>query len=140
MADIFRTLILPAAVTPLAQQIAATLSPAGVGMWTTGLSATGQEPATHFISTGFIPPDFAYMTPEQFWEQDETGAWVQTGSTPGDPVAVYEACVAAGMTVTLAEVEGIFAVADITAQDPFVAMGRLGVMIVEPPLSGGSNG
>lgn len=128
--DIFRTLILPATVTPLAQEIAATLSPGGAGMWTTGLSATGAEPATHFISTGFIPPEFAHMVPEQFWEQDETGAWVQTGSEPGNPVAVYEACTAAGMTVTLEQVEAIFAVADVTEQEPFVAMGRLGLVLV----------
>jgi hypothetical protein len=128
--DIFRTLILPANVTPLAQEIAATLSPGGVGMWTTGLSATGAEPATHFISTGFIPPEFAYMVPEQLWEQDEDGAWVQTGSTPGDPVAVYEACIAEGMTVTLAQIEAVYTVADITEQAPFVAMGRLGLTMV----------
>ena len=129
--DEFRTLILPANVTPLAQEIAATLSPGGAGMWTTGLSATGLPPATHFISTGFIPPEFAHMVPEQFWEQDETGAWVQTGSTPGDPVAVYEACTAAGMTVTLEEIEAVYAVADVTEQEPFVAMGRLGLSIAQ---------
>jgi hypothetical protein len=128
--DIFRTLILPASVTPLAQEIAATLSPGGVGMWTTGLSATGSEPATHYISTGFIPPDFAHMVPEQFWIQDEEGAWIQTGSEPGNPVAVYEACVAAGMTVTLEQIEAIFAVADVTEQEPFVAMSRLGLTLV----------
>jgi len=133
--DIFRTLILPANVTPLAQEIAATLSPGGVGMWTTGLSATGSEPATHYISTGFIPPDFAHMVPEQFWIQDEEGAWIQTGSEPGNPVAVYEACVAAGMTVTLEQIEAIFAVADVTEQEPFVAMSRLGVMIVQEPIN-----
>lgn len=103
-------------------------------MWTTGLSATGAEPATHYISTGFIPPEFAHMVPEQFWVQDEDGVWVQTGSNPGNPVAVYEACVAAGMTVTLEQVEAVFAVADVTEQEPFVAMGRLGVMIIEPEI------
>ena len=133
--DEFRTLILPANVTPLAQEIAATLSPGGIGMWTTGLSATGLPPATHYISTGFIPPEFAHMVPEQFWEQDEEGQWVEIGSNPGNPVAVYEACVAAGMTVTLEQVEAIFAVADVTEQEPFVAMGRLSVMIVQEPIN-----
>jgi hypothetical protein len=133
--DEFRTLILPASVTPLAQEIAATLSPGGTNMWTTGLSATGLPPATHYISTGFIPPEFAHMVPEQFWIQDEDGVWVQTGSEPGNPVAVYEACVAAGMTVTLEQVEAIFAVADVTEQEPFVAMSRLGVMIVQEPIN-----
>ena len=135
MTDIFKTLILPANVTPLAQEIAATLSPGGSGMWITGLSATGLPPATDYISTGFIPPEFAHMVPEQFWMQDEDGVWVQTGSNPGNPVAVYEACVAAGMTVTLEQIEAVFAVADVTEQEPFVAMGRLGVMIVQEPIN-----
>ena len=134
MTDIFRTLILPANVTPLAQEIAATLSPGGINMWTTGLSATGSPPATHFISTGFIPPEFAHMVPEQFWTQDEAGVWVQTGSEPGNPVAVYEACTAAGMTVTLEQVEAIFAVADVTEQEPFVAMSRLGLVLISEPI------
>jgi len=131
MTDIFRTLVLPADVTPLAQQIAATLSPGGVGMWTTGLSPTGEEPATHYVSTGFIGPDFAHMVPEQIWTQDDTGAWVQTASTPGNPQAVYEACTAAGMTVTLADIEAIFAVADVANQEPFVAMARMGLVLAQ---------
>jgi hypothetical protein len=132
MADIFCTLIFPADVTPLVKEIATTMSPGGVGMWTTGLSPTGAEPATHFISTGFIPPEFAYLVPEQFWDQDENGAWTQTDSTPGDPVAVYETCAIAGTTVTLEEIEAAFAVADVTTQEPFTALGRLGLKIVQP--------
>jgi len=129
--DDFRTMILPADVTPLAQRIASTLSPAGAGMWTTGLAPTAEGSATHFISTGQISPEFAYMVPCQVWAQDEDGAWVQTGSEPGNPVAVYNACVAAGMEVTLAEVEAVFAVADVTEQDPFVAMARMGLVMVQ---------
>jgi hypothetical protein len=130
MTDIFRTMILRASITPLAQQIAATLSPAGAGMWTTPLSPTGATPATHYISTGQISPDFAHMVPCQTWEQDEEGAWVETGSEPGDPVAVYEACNASEMEVTLEQVEAVFDVADVTEQDPFVAMARMGLSLV----------
>jgi hypothetical protein len=136
MTDIFRTFILPADVTPLAQEIAATLSPGGANMWTTGLSPTGAEPATHFVSTGFVAPEFAHMVPEQFWAQDEEGNWVETGSIPGSPVAVYEACTAAGMTVTLEAIEGIYAVADVTEQEPFTAMSRLGLVLVQGGLNG----
>lgn len=127
--DSFRTLILPAAVTPLAREIAATLSPAGSGMWTTGLSPTGAEPATHYISTGLISLEFAHMVPDQTWEQGEDGAWTQTGSTPGNPEAVTEACTAAGMEVTLAQVLAVFDAADVTEQEPFVALGRLGLVL-----------
>jgi hypothetical protein len=129
MTDAFRTLILPASVTPLAQRIASTLSPAGAGMWTTPLSPTGATPATHFISTGQISPDFAHMVPCQTYAQDEEGAWVETSSEPGDPQAVTDACNAAGLEVTLEQVEAVFAVADVTEQEPFTAMARMGLQI-----------
>lgn len=134
--DEFRTLILPASVTPLAKEIANTLSTAAANMWSTGLSPTGAEPATHYISSGFSTPEFAFMVPEQFWEQDEAGEGIQTGSTPGDPVAVYEACTAAGMMVTQDEIDGVFAVADVTEQEPFPAMGRMGLVLVQESIDG----
>ena len=135
MADwAFRTLITTAATTPLARDIAATLSPAGANMWLTGLSATGNAPATHYVSTGLISPEFAALVPEQVWEQDENGDWAQTGSTPGDPVACYQLCIAGGMTVTQAEVDAVYAAADVTEQEPFVAFGRLGLVMVQEAL------
>ena len=103
-------------------------------MFTTPLSATGADPASHYISSGFVPPEFAYMVPLQVWETDENGAWIMVASEPGDPVAVYEAASAAGVTCTQAEVDALFAAADVTAQEPFVAMGRLGLTIINPPL------
>lgn len=130
----FRSLIVPTAQVQLARDIAATLSPAGANMWLTGLSATGNAPATHYISTGLISPEFAALVPCQTWEQDKNGNWVQTGSTPGDPVLCYQMCVAQGMTVTQAQVNAVYAAADVTAQEPFVAMGRLGVQMVQVPL------
>jgi hypothetical protein len=99
-------------------------------MWTTPLSPTGETPATHFISTGQISPEFAHMVPCQPYTQDEEGAWVETSSEPGDPVAVYEACNAAGLEVTLEQVEAVFAVADVTEQEPFTAMARMGLSLV----------
>ena len=136
MADwAFRTLVTSAATTPLARDIAATLSPtAGQNMWLTGLSATGNAPATHYVSTGLISPEFAALVPEQVWEQDANGDWVQTGSTPGDPVLCYQMCVAQGMTVTQAQINAVYAAADVTAQEPFVAFSRMGLKMVQEAL------
>jgi hypothetical protein len=131
----FRTLITTAATTPLARDIAATLSPtAGQNMWLTGLSATGNAPATHYVSTGLISPEFAMLVPEQMWEQDENGDWVMTSSTPGDPVACYDLCIAGGLTVTQAQVNAVYAAADVTQQEPFTAFARLGLQMVQEPL------
>ena len=131
----FRSLIIPTAQVQLARDIAATLSPsAGQNMWLTGLSATGSAPATHYISTGLISPEFAALVPCQTWEQDKNGNWVMVSSTPGDPVLCYQMCVAAGLSVTQAQVNAVYAAADVTAQEPFVAMGRMKLKMVQVPL------
>ena len=144
MAWSFRTLITTAATTPLARDIAATLSPtAGQNMWLAGLSATGNAPATHYVSTGLISPEFAALVPEQVWEQIREqdangnwvyGDWVMTSSTPGDPVLCYQMCLAGGLTVTQAQVNAVYAAADVTQQEPFVAFARLGLLMVQEPL------
>ena len=134
MTDAFRTLIVTADTAPLAREIAASFGTGGAGMWTTPLSASGADPASHYISSGYIPADFAYLVPCQTYEQDEDGAWVLVSSEPGDPVAVYEAATAQGVVCTQAQVDAIFASADVTAQEPFVAMARLGLSIVNPPM------
>lgn len=132
--DIFRTLIVPAANVELARQIAASFGPGGVGMWTTPLSASGSDPATHYISTGYVPPEYGYLVPLQVWAQDENGNWVLVSSDPGDPVAVYTSATAQGVVCTQADVDALFAAADVTEQEPFVAMGRLGLKIISPPI------
>ena len=132
--DAFRTLILPAAVTPLAREIAATLSPGGIGMWATGLSPTGEAPPTHYISSGLIAPEFAHMLPEQVWEQDEDGAWVQTGSTPGNPEAVHAVCTAAGITLPPGTIAALFDAIDVTELGPWAVMARMGVTVVQESL------
>ena len=54
--DIFATIIVTAAQAQAARDAAATI-PGGEGMFTTGLSATGTEPATHYIASGWIPAE-----------------------------------------------------------------------------------
>jgi hypothetical protein len=129
--DIFRTLIIPTANVELARAIAASFGTGGMGMWTTPLSADGQEPASHYISSGYIPAQFAHLVPLQSWAQDEDGVWVMTSSEPGDPVAVYEAASAQGVECTQDDINAIFAASDVTEQEPFIAMARIGVQIVQ---------
>lgn len=133
MADLFRSLIIAAQDAPLARQIAAAFGPGGEGMWTTPLSASGNDPATHYISSGYIPAEFVSLAPNTTWEQDENGQWVQTDHYPGDAATVYAYASQAGISCTLEDVEGVFSRSDVSAQEPFVAMGRMGVKIVNPP-------
>ena len=48
MTDVFRTLVVPAEQQAAAQEIAP-------DCFTTGLSADGAEPATHYIASGHLP-------------------------------------------------------------------------------------
>ena len=71
MADLFRTLVVEAADAPTARAIAAAFGPGGVGMWTTSLSASGNEPATHYVSTEYISEEFVNLAPLTVWERDD---------------------------------------------------------------------
>ncbi len=136
MPDTFSTLIIAAQDADLARQIAAAFGPGGVGMFTTPLSATGLNPATHYISSGYIPSEFVSLAPNTTWSQDENGQWVATDSYPGDAATVYAYASQAGIVCTLDDVEGVFARSDCSPQEPFVAMGRAGLVIVNPPMEG----
>ena len=133
MSDLFRTFIVPAAHADLARALCA-LEAGGAGMFTTGLSADGTEPASYFVSTGQVPGPLGMAAPCAVWEQDAEGAWVEVSREPGNPAAVYAAAQAADPPVacTLADIEALFVASDITAQEPVTACGRLGLRIVTP--------
>lgn len=99
-------------------------------MWTTALSPNGALPVTHYISTGYITDGFAYMVPQQIYTQDETGAWQLLETTPGNPQAVVSVCNDAGLMVTEEQVMAIYSASDVTDQEPFVAMTRMGLVLV----------
>ena len=131
MRDIFRTMILPASVALMGREIAS-MAGGGDAWWTTPLSASGKEPATHFISTGMIPIRITQMLPLQTWEQDESGVWIKTASTPGQAQAVHGFLLSRGVTsYSLAQIEAMMAAADITEQPPFTAMARRKLKLVE---------
>ena len=112
MIYIHRTIIVPFSITSTCQSLSEALSgEAGKGMWTTGLSPTGAEPATHFISTGMISDEFAAMI--------------------ASPDTMFAACEAAGLPVTLAKCEGILGKADVSDEEPFFAIARLGLILVQ---------
>ena len=136
--NIFRTLIVPDAQVTLARQLSEALAgSAGMGMWTTPLSPTGAEPATHWISTGWMSQDFASLLPLTEWYQDDDGEWLDNTISEGQPEAIVALATEAGMTVTLAEVEALLAAADCTEQEWPVACGRLGLVMVQPEVVDG---
>ncbi len=57
-------MIVPVDHVDLARSLCATLAgDGGSGMFTTALSATGDDPPTHYISSGLIESDFSDLLP-----------------------------------------------------------------------------
>lgn len=98
-------------------------------MFTTGLSPTGEAPATDFISSGAVATQFADILPVAAITVVD-GVETLTPAA-GDLDAVLGLAAAAGVPVDLAIVEGLFAALDVSGQPPFTAMERLGLQIVE---------
>ena len=108
---LFRTLIVTADNAPLARSLAAGLAPSGAGMFTAALSSTGLAPATHYISTG--PMDAQLMLALESAD------------------SLYAACQEAGANVSLAVCEKLINESDISDEQPFTAMERLGLSLCQ---------
>jgi len=101
-------MIVPAALAPLARALAEGLAgEAGAGMWQVALAPEGSPEPTHYISTGMIEDQFL--------------------SCVTDAGALYAACQAAGASVTQDQCQALVSGSDVSADDPFAAMGRLGL-------------
>ena len=128
-----RTIIIPAAVATNARALCKGLAgQAGDGMFTTGLSATGNAPATHYVSSGPISDEMAALLPCTSVTQVDGKDVVTT--TPGQPAAVPALAAKAGITTTLAQINALYASIDVSDQEPFAAMARLGLQIARVPL------
>lgn len=106
MSYVHRCMIVPAAQVQLARELVVLLAgePAA-GMFTTGLSADGDEPYTHFISTGMIEEQFAAVL--------------------ADGALMAMLCVNAGRQITALDCTALLNSCDITDQGPFSALERL---------------
>ena len=129
-----RTIIVPAAFQQLAQGLCATAAEgdAGKGMFTTGLSATGALPPTHYMSSGYIFDDFAALLPLTTVEPStEDGEPYTVTERPGNVPVVEGLAAQAGITLPAGTVAALFNAIDVTEQEPFTAMARLGMQIVQ---------
>lgn len=131
MSTIFRTLIVPDSCVEAARTIAAGLEPvSGQNMWTTGLSPTGQGQPTHWISTGLMGSEWGPILPLTEWAWED-GQWMLVSDDPGQPAALFGMCQQLGIPITQPELNDVFDLADVTFQEPFVAMERLGIRIID---------
>ena len=129
-----RTIIVPAAFQQLAQGLcaAAAEGDAGVGMFTTGLSETGTEPATHYISSGYIFDDFAALLSITTVEPStDDGEPDMVTERPGNVAFVEGLAAQAGITLPPGTIAALFDAIDVSEQGPFEAVARLGLVMVQ---------
>ena len=131
-------MIVPSDYRDLASSLATALGGlSGEDMFTVGLSATGEDPATNYVSTGYIAAEFATLLPLDTYTTETdpvTGQPVVVHThTDGNAAMVTQLANEAGLQVTEQEVEDLFNVVDVTEQEPFTAFARLGLQIVQPP-------
>ena len=123
------TIILPAAAKALAQGFCvAAAGEAGAGMFATGLSATGEAPATHFISSGAVETKFADILPLSTITTVDEVETVERSA--GNIEEVIQLAKDAGQTVDAQTIGSLFAALDVSEQPPFVAMARFGLQLV----------
>lgn len=121
-----RTLIVPDNLVVFARELTTSIAgQAAENMWNTALSNTGKLPVTHWISSGMISNEFASIIP--FMEYDTEGTEVKTKGQPD--VCQYLAS-QAEFNTSIEEIETLFEQADITEQDAFTAMQRLGLKLI----------
>lgn len=109
--QVHRTMIVSAAIAPTCRQLSETIAgPSGAGMWLTGLSPTGEAPATHYISAGLISEEFAALM--------------------ASPEAMAAASEAFGVPIPLAQCQAILSQADVSEEGGFYAMARLELLMV----------
>jgi len=126
-----RTMIVRADHAGLARSLCATLAgPAGEGMFSTALSASGLFPATHYISAGLIAEPFAAILPLDIPATEDEEAQ----RIPGQPEAVLAALPEDYAPMpTLSEVQALFAAIDVTEGDALMRMQTLGLAMCAEP-------
>ena len=129
-----RNIIVPAAFQQLAQGLceAAAEGDAGAGMFTTGLSADGTAPATHYMSSGYIFDDFAALLPLTTVEPStEDGEPYTVTERPGNVPVVEGLAAQAGITLPPGAIAALFDAIDVMELGPWEAMEWLGLRIAQ---------
>lgn len=125
---IHRTLIVPNQVTTMARMACETLAGAGgSNMFTTPVSPTGEEPATHWISSGLIEQDFADLLPTKS-HNPVTDVWEVI---PYDTTTLQSLCEA--VSLPFSAVSQVLSLVDVSEQTAEEALDRLGLKLVTTP-------
>lgn len=120
---VHRTIIVNADQVELARSLCAALAgPAGEGMFSTTLSATGDLPATHYISAGMLEDTFASLLPNQL-EGEQLD--------PGNPTTIVQLAQKLEVEVTEAVVNNLLASAYVSEASPEAVLSFLNLTIIQ---------
>ena len=131
---LMRTMIVPDSIVVTVRQLADSFGPAASGMWVTPCSPSGNLPATHWISSGGIGEEFAAVLPlTTVVQPQEIDAAPVITVTPANTDAFLALCNSRGITdpPAIAQLQSIFAAVDVSEQDPYEAMARLGLSMMQ---------
>jgi len=134
MTNAFRTMIVPDSIVSTVRALADAFGPAASNMFSTPLSPTGDGPPTHWVSTGHIGTEFAGIMPLKRITANDKGEAV-IADTPADPKAFTALAKEHKLTPPPeSAIEAIMAQVDVSDQEPFAAMSRLGLQMVRDEL------
>ena len=91
---------------------------ASEGLFTTPLYTEGNPEPTHAISSGYIAGEFADLLP--------------CGDRPGNTEALLAILEGVEFPITIDELDGMLAMIDISEEEPYAAMARLGLSLAPP--------
>ena len=113
-----RTIIVPIDLAEPARAACMALTgSASEGLFTTPLYSTEETP-THAISSGYIAGEFADLLP--------------CGDQPGNAEALLALLEDVEFPITIDELDGMLAMIDISEEEPYAAMARLGLSLAPP--------
>ena len=119
----------PAAWAPMVRLLCDRMSDAGGAMFAVPLSASGESPATDFISAGPIGADFCALLPLTSFDVDGVAA-----TRPGRPAVVVALASEAGIVVTLEQITEMLAAVQVTEESWQAALDRHGLARVQAVL------
>ena len=122
-----RCMLVPAAWAATVRGLCDGMAPGGSGsnMFAVPLSASGELPATHFISAGLQGDDFCSLMPLTSFDAEGMATTVA-----GQPATIVYLAGQAGITVSLAQINALLAAVEITEEAWEVAIARRGLQTI----------
>ena len=119
----------PAAWAPMVRLLCDRMSDAGGAMFAVPLSASGESPATDYVSAGLIGTDFCGLLPLTSFDADGVAT-----TRPGQPAVVVALAAEAGIVMTLEQITELLAAVQVTEESWQAALARRALVRIQAVL------